>query len=343
MFAASLRTRRRSVASRLVLLRACNEMGMGPLDGEGFGVTPKDLHKGLENPRGRRFFVDECGFEAPPLASALYVVATPIGHLRDVTLRALEVLAAVDVVACEDTRVTAKLLSRYAIRARMQVYDDHARDADRERLLARIADGGSVALVSDAGTPLLSDPGFRLVAAAREAGLAVIPVPGPSALLAALAAAGLPTDRFAFEGFLPPRREARRTRIRTLDRFGGTLALYEAPRRLVDTLTDMIDLLGGAREACVARELTKSFEELRRGSLNTLRDHYATHPPRGEIVLLLSPPKDPELDPADLDAALTRALQTLRVRDAAREVAALLDLPRSTVYARALELKGETS
>ncbi len=167
-------------------------------------------------------------------------------------------------------------------------------------------------------------------------------MPGPSALIAALSAAGLPTDRFAFEGFLPPRREARRTRIQALDRFGGTVALYEAPQRLVATLTDLADLLGKAREGAIARELTKSFEEIRRGPLCDLLAHYEATPPRGEIVILLAPPEPVGIEAGDLDGALRNALRTMRVRDAAREVAALLGVPRTDAYARALILKEES-
>ena len=290
-----------------------------------------------------RYSIDVTGFLAPKLAAGLYVVATPIGHLRDVTLRALETLAAADVVACEDTRVTTKLLQRYGIQARMRGYDDHARDSDRNALLSVVAEGGSVALVSDAGTPLVSDPGYRLVAEARARGLAVVPIPGASAILGALAAAGLPTDRFAFEGFLPPKQEARRTRIAALDRFGGTVVLYEAPQRLVASLADMIAILGEAREAAVARELTKSYEEIRRGPLRTLHDHYAAHPPKGEIVVLLSPPEIREASEEELDAALRDALTKLRVRDAAAEVSELLGVPRKVAYARALALKADGS
>ncbi len=292
--------------------------------------------------QGCRYVLDATPFRAPSLEAGLYIVATPIGHLKDVSLRTLETLAAADIVACEDTRVTAKLLQRYGIRARMRSYDDHARDADREALLGKVGAGGSVALVSDAGTPLVSDPGFRLVAEAKARGLPVIPVPGPSALIAALSAAGLPTDRFAFEGFLPPKREARRTRIQALDRFGGTVALYEAPQRLVATLTDLAELLGEEREAAVARELTKSFEEIRRGPLAELLAHYEATSPRGEIVILLAPPEPIGVEAGDLDGALRSALLTMRVRDAAREVAALLGVPRTDAYARALILKEES-
>ncbi|MEM7566953.1 MAG: 16S rRNA (cytidine(1402)-2'-O)-methyltransferase [Pseudomonadota bacterium] len=300
------------------------------------------VDEGEAQTRGaRRYAIDGTAFDAPPLAPGLYVVATPIGHLRDVSLRCLETLAAASLVACEDTRMTGKLLQRYGIKARMRSYDDHAREADREALLARVAEGGAVALVSDAGTPLVSDPGFRLVAEARARGLAVIPVPGPSALIAALSAAGLPTDRFAFEGFLPPKREARRARIQTLDRFGGTIALYEAPQRLVAALTDLVEILGEGREAAVARELTKSFEEIRRGTLAVLLRHFTETAPRGEIVILLAPPDAAPMEATDLDGALRSAMETMRVRDAAREVSALFGIPRSEAYARALALRAE--
>ena len=276
--------------------------------------------------------------EAAPLAAGLYVVATPIGNLGDVTLRALDVLARADAIACEDTRVTRKLLDRYGLRARLAVYNDHSGEADRARLLARIEAGGAVALVSDAGTPLISDPGYKLVRAAGERGLKVVPIPGASAALAALMASGLPTDRFFFEGFLPARSGERRRRIEDLRTIPATLVLYESPHRLSDALTDLLDVMGD-REAAVARELTKAFEEIRRGRLAELAGFHAGHEVRGEVVVVLGPPALPAPPPeADLDAMLADALARLSLKDAAAAVAAATGLPRRIVYQRALAL-----
>jgi 16S rRNA (cytidine1402-2'-O)-methyltransferase len=273
---------------------------------------------------------------AAPLASGLYVVATPIGNLGDVTLRALEVLARADVIACEDTRVTRKLLDRHGLRARLAVYNDHSSEADRARLLARIEAGGAVALVSDAGTPLISDPGYKLVRAAAERGLRVVPIPGPSAALAALMASGLPTDRFFFEGFLPGRSGERRRRIEELKAIPATLVLYESPHRLPDALRDLVDILGD-RDAAVARELTKAFEEIRRGRLAELAAFYSEHEVRGEVVIVLGPPELPAPPPeADVDAMLADALARLSLKDAAAAVAEATGLPKRVVYQRAL-------
>ncbi|MDQ0301903.1 16S rRNA (cytidine(1402)-2'-O)-methyltransferase [Ancylobacter polymorphus] len=270
----------------------------------------------------------------------LYIVATPIGNLGDVTLRALETLAGADLIACEDTRVTRRLLERYGIETKLVAYHDHNAEQARPRLLARLAEGGVVAQVSDAGTPLVSDPGYKLVAAAIEAGHRVIPLPGASASLAALVAAGLPTDRFFFEGFLPPKSGARRTRISELKTLPATLILYESGPRLPDSLADLADGLG-PRPAAVCRELTKTFEEARRGTLDALAAHYVeAGPPKGEIVLVIGPPMAEESSEADLDAALKAALASLSVKDAAAAVATATGLPRRAVYARALALQG---
>src|SRR5438270_817351 len=208
-----------------------------------------------DDTRGR-YILNGQPIAAPALAGGLYLVATPIGNLRDVTLRALEVLAAADLIACEDTRVTRKLLDHYGITAPLTPYHDHNAATARPKLLARLAAGAAVALVSDAGTPLVSDPGFKLVRAACEAGHAVTALPGPSAVLAALAVAGLPTDRFLFEGFLPPKQAQRRSRIAELARIPATLVLFESGPRIAAALADLADGLG-AREAAVCRELTK--------------------------------------------------------------------------------------
>jgi 16S rRNA (cytidine1402-2'-O)-methyltransferase len=278
------------------------------------------------------------------LAAGLYLVATPIGHARDITLRALDVLAGADILAAEDTRHTRKLLDIHGIRRpprSIVPYHDHNGAAQRPRLLAAIAAGRSVALVSDAGTPLIADPGWRLAAEAVAAGHAVTAVPGASALLAALSVAALPTDRFLFGGFLPPRDAARRRALGELAAVPASLVFYESPRRLAETLAAMAEVLGPARDAAVCRELTKRFEETRRGTLGTLAEGAAgAGPPRGEIVIVVGPPVDAPAEPETIDTALRTALAHASVKDAAAEVAARLDLPRRQVYARALELSG---
>ena len=277
---------------------------------------------------------------APALARGLHLVATPIGNLRDITLRALEVLAAADLIACEDTRVTRKLLDHYGIATPLTPYHDHNAEQARPKLLTRLAGGAAIALVSDAGTPLISDPGFKLVRAAREAGHVVTALPGPSAALAALTVCGLPTDRFFFEGFLPVRQTQRRARITELARIPATLILYETGPRLAAALADLAAVLG-AREAAVCRELTKLYEEVRRGDLASLAQHYAAAgEPRGEIVIVVAPPdaQDERIGPDDLDALLRKALERLSVKEAVGEVAAVTGQPRREVYQRALEL-----
>jgi 16S rRNA (cytidine1402-2'-O)-methyltransferase len=284
--------------------------------------------------------------DAPPgarLPPGLYVVATPIGNARDLTFRARDILAAADILAAEDTRQARKLLEIHGIRraaGSILPYHDHNGAAQRPRLLAALAEGRSVALVSDAGTPLVADPGYRLTAEAAAAGHAVQAVPGPSALLAALAVAGLPTDRFLFAGFAPPRDAARRRFLAELAAVPATLILYESPRRLAASLAAMAATLGGGRPAAVCRELTKRFEETRRGTLAELAAQVAAGPaPKGEIVVVVGPPLAAAAPPAAvLDTALADALAALSIRDAAAEVAAALGLPRRQVYTRALEL-----
>jgi 16S rRNA (cytidine1402-2'-O)-methyltransferase len=277
---------------------------------------------------------------AGSLAPGLHIVATPIGNLRDITLRALDVLNAADLIAAEDTRVFAKLASHYGIAAPTVSYSDATREASEPRLMRALAEGRRVALVSDAGTPLISDPGYRLVQAALAAGHAVSAVPGPSAVPMALAVAGLPTDRFFFAGFLPAKATERRRAIADAAQVPATLVFFEAPHRLAASLTDLADLLGD-RPAAVARELTKLFEEVRRGSLRELARHYATQlEVKGEIVVVIGPPGDADA-PSDetVDAALRQAMEGASVKDAAAEIAARFGLRRRDVYARALELK----
>ena len=281
--------------------------------------------------------------EAEPLAPGLHVVATPIGNLGDISLRALATLSAASVVVAEDTRVTKTLLAHYGITTPLVAYHEHNAAEMRPRLLARLAGGEALALVSDAGTPLVSDPGFRLVGAALETGYAVTAIPGASAVLAALVVAGLPTSRFFFEGFLPVKSAARRQRIAELAAVPGTLVFFESPRRVAECLVDLAAVLG-AREAAVARELTKLYEAVRRAPLPELAAAYAEEPaPRGEIVLLVGPPSDaaPALDGDALDARLRDALRTHSVKDAAAVVAGETGQPRRKVYARAIELAAE--
>jgi 16S rRNA (cytidine1402-2'-O)-methyltransferase len=279
---------------------------------------------------------------APKLAPGLHIVATPIGNLRDITLRALEVLGGADVIACEDTRVTRKLLDHYGITATLMPYHEHNAAAARPKILKRLADGEAVALVCDAGTPLVSDPGYKLVRAARELGHAVTAVPGASAVLAALGIAGLPTDRFFFEGFLPAKENARRARIAELARVPATLVLFESGPRLAAALADLAGTLG-AREAAICRELTKLYEEVRRGDLPALaRDIAAAPPPRGEIVIVIAPPREEPTSAEAVDELLRHALGRASLKDAAREVALATGQPRREIYQRALTLTKET-
>jgi len=269
-------------------------------------------------------------------------VATPIGNARDITLRALDILRSADLIACEDTRMTAKLLAIHGIAGvTLSAYHDHNAAKMRPALLAALAQGKVVALVSDAGTPLIADPGFRLAREAEAAGHYVTALPGPSALVMALSLSGLPTDRFLFAGFLPERGGERRSAIRALAGVPATLIFYEAPQRLGACLADLAALLG-PRQACVARELTKMFEEIRRGGLAELAGHYQqAGPPKGEIVIVIGPPQgEAVFDEAALDVALAAALAKSDFKQAVADIAAQSGLPRRQVYARALRLKG---
>lgn len=274
-----------------------------------------------------------------PLAPGLYVVATPIGNLRDITLRALDVLGAADLILAEDTRVAGKLLAAYGLKAaRLERYDEHGAERTRPLALAALALGKRVALVSDAGTPLVSDPGYRLVKEAAGEGYPVFPIPGPSALLAGLSAAGLPTDRFLFAGFPPAKTTARRTFLAELASIRATLVFFEGGSRLAASLADMAAVLGD-REAVVARELTKLYETLYRGPLSTLAADPKLDAPKGEIVILVGPGEAVEASAADADAALTDALKRLKPADAAAEVARALGLNRRDLYRRAMALR----
>jgi 16S rRNA (cytidine1402-2'-O)-methyltransferase len=287
----------------------------------------------------RAFSVAGAAMTAPALPAALYVVATPIGNLGDVTLRALATLAAADLIACEDTRVTSVLLRHYGIRASLVAYHDHNAARQRPRLLAALAEGKSVALVSDAGTPLVSDPGFQLAAAARAAGHAVIPVPGPSAVLAALIASGLPTDTVLFAGFLPVKAGARAERLKSLASVPATLLFFESPQRLAATLAAMTEAFGGTRPAAVTRELTKLFETVVPGTLAELAEKFSGDPPKGEIVIVVGPPAPPTTSAEDADRVLIALLKDHSVGEAAAEATAVTGLPRRQLYRRALQLK----
>ncbi|HEU5046708.1 MAG TPA: 16S rRNA (cytidine(1402)-2'-O)-methyltransferase [Rickettsiales bacterium] len=272
----------------------------------------------------------------------LYIVATPIGNLSDITLRALDVLRAADLIACEDTRTSAKLLSHYGIKARTRSYHDHNAESALPQLLQELQSGKIVALISDAGTPLISDPGYRLVREAGLAGIRVIPIPGASSSIAALSVCGLPTDRFLFCGFLPAKMQARAKEIAELAVIPATLVFFESARRLPEALAELAQQLG-EREAVIARELTKLHEELRRGTLPELADYYAeAGEPKGEVVIVVAPPLPAEAPAAeDVEALLSEALQTMRVKDAAAHVAKATGLPRQELYAKALQLRPE--
>ncbi|HEY5710942.1 MAG TPA: 16S rRNA (cytidine(1402)-2'-O)-methyltransferase [Allosphingosinicella sp.] len=272
------------------------------------------------------------------LEPGLYIVATPIGNLSDLGPRAASILARADLIAVEDSRVTAKLLHHIGVKRPMIPYHDHNADRVRPGLVARMA-GEAVALVSDAGTPLISDPGYKLVRDARAAGVPVVTVPGPSAVIAALTLAGLPTDRFAFFGFLPAKAAARAAAIAEAAEFRGTLAFYESGPRLATTLAALADGLGD-RAAAVAREISKRFEETITGTLSDLAARYTGAPPKGEIVIIVAPPGEPEAaSDADVETALREAMARLSPSRAAAEVAARLGLPRRAVYERAQALK----
>ena len=273
------------------------------------------------------------------LMAGLYVTATPIGHARDISLRALQVLAGVDLIACEDTRVTAKLLAIHGISRPLTAYNDHNAARERPRLLGKLKQGARIALVSDAGTPLVSDPGFKLVRAAIEEDIAVHAIPGASAVLTGLMLSGLPSDRFLFAGFLSSKAGERDAVLAELKSLRATLIFFESAQRLAETLTAMTAILG-TRTAAVTREMTKLHEEVRRGTLEELAAHYAdANTPRGEVTLLVGPPHQAETDFAAIDAALDAALPFMPLKAAADMIAALLDMPRKEIYAHGLAKK----
>lgn len=292
--------------------------------------------------KAARYFVAGTGFAAPPLAAGLYVVATPIGNLKDITIRALETLAAADLVLCEDTRTSARLLDHYGIKARRQALHEHNERARIGEILARIGKGEAIALISDAGTPLLSDPGFPLLRAIAEENLPVFAVPGPSALLSSLVVAGLPTDAFCFHGFLPVKAGARAKALSNLADSRETLVFYESPRRLADTLSAMAQAFGDDRPAAVALELTKRFERVHRGSLSELAVSFAEGDTKGEAVVLVGGTSEPAaVSEADWQAALADALAGQPLRSAVDEIAARFGLKRKDVYDAALALKAK--
>jgi 16S rRNA (cytidine1402-2'-O)-methyltransferase len=277
-----------------------------------------------------------------PLAPGLYLVATPIGNLADITLRALSVLARADVIYCEDTRHSAKLLQHYAIVTPTRPFHEHNEDREIERALKDIGSGKRIAVISDAGTPLVSDPGFKLVRAAAKAGFAIVSIPGPSAVLTALTASGLPMDVFFFAGFLPPKRAARRARLGELSQIPGSLVLFEAPHRLAETLHDMAEVLGD-RAVVIAREMTKLHEEIVRGSLKALAEATQDAAPKGEIVLIVGPQEAQPIGDEAIRARLSEALEVMSLKDAAKALAEELGVPKARVYGLGIKARSRTS
>ena len=306
-------------------------------------AVPINRPEGPAEPSARTFTVGGHPLTAPKAAAGLHLVATPIGNLGDITLRALETLAGVDIIACEDTRITRRLTERYGIAAVLKPYHEHNATAARPKILEKLAQGASIALVSDAGTPLISDPGFKLVREACAAGFSVIALPGPSSVLTALAVAALPTDRFYFEGFLPPKQAARRSRLAELSRIDATLVMFESGNRVQDTLADLADIMG-ARDAAICRELTKMHEEILRAPLSELARSAEELETRGEFVLVIAPPAAgaQAMTGDALDDLLRASLARDSVKDAVAHAVALSGRPRREIYARALELAKET-
>lgn len=298
-----------------------------------------DNEAGMDRP-ARSYRLHNASVPARPLEPALYLVATPIGNLGDITLRALEVLAGADVLACEDTRVTRVLLDRFGISTRPHAYHEHNADEAGPKLIAALKDGRSVALVSDAGTPLVSDPGYRLGQAALAEGLKVVPIPGASAPLAALVGSGLPNDSFLFAGFLPSKDKARRDRMAEFATLRSTLLFFESPHRIAATLEAAAAVFGADRPAAVCRELTKTYEEFSRGTLADLSASFAERTVKGEIVLVIGPAGEaPETPQQDIDAMLLAEAQRSPTGKAASEVSRITGLPRKELYQRLLDLK----
>jgi 16S rRNA (cytidine1402-2'-O)-methyltransferase len=303
-----------------------------------------NIPEDLSEPASRTFCVAGHLLTAPKAVPGLHLVSTPIGNLGDITLRALETLAGVDIIACEDTRITRRLTERFRISALLKPYHEHNAALARPKILERLAQGASIALVSDAGTPLISDPGFKLVREVCAAGHQVIALPGPSSVLAALAVAAMPTDRFFFEGFLPPKETARRARLTELARIDATLVMFESGNRVEECLRDLADIMG-ARDAAICRELTKLHEEVRRAPLLELAKSAGALETRGEFVLVIGPPAANAQIMAqhDLDDLLRSALKRDSVKDAVAQAVEASGRPRREIYARALELARQDS
>jgi len=303
----------------------------------------EDSHPEGAEPASRSFAIGAHVLTAPKAAAGLYLVATPIGNLGDITLRALETLAGVDIIACEDTRITRRLTERYGITAVLKQYHEHNAALARPKILEKLAQGASIALVSDAGTPLISDPGFKLVREVCAAGHPVIALPGPSSVLTALAVAALPTDRFFFEGFLPSKETARRARLTELSRIDATLVMFESGNRVQDTLADLAQIMAG-RDGAICRELTKLHEEVKRAPVAELARDADALETRGEFVLVIGPPPagSQTMSEHDLDDLLRASLQRDSVKDAVAHAVELSGRPRREIYARALELAKET-
>lgn len=290
---------------------------------------------------GTDYIIGAHRYSAPALRPALYLVSTPIGNLGDITIRALETLAAADIVACEDTRTTRILLDRYGINRRLVSCHEHNEAQIAAKLMAEILDGKSIALASDAGTPLVSDPGFRMVQAATEAGVDVVPVPGPSAVVTALQMSGLPSDAFSFAGFLPAKSGQRKTKLSEWKTNPSTVLFFESPRRLAASLADMSEVLGPGRSGAVCREMTKKFEEVRRGSLSELATFYTENgAPRGEIVIAVAPGDNmPVADQDSIDTLLFELASNLPASRAAAEASRQTGVSKQDLYKRLLELK----
>ncbi len=304
-------------------------------------MTDETNHDQAETSSGKSFRIAGVSVPARPLENALYLVATPIGNLGDITLRALETLSSADVLACEDTRVTRILLERYGIRNRPYAYHEHNAQEVGPRLVAALEAGKSVALVSDAGTPLVSDPGYRLGQLALDAGYRVVPIPGASAPLAALVGSGMPSDAFLFAGFLPVKDRGKRDRFAELSKIPATLIFFESPHRIGASVRVAAEVLGRERRAVVCRELTKTFEEFRRGTLGELAEYYdEDRTVKGEIVLLVEPPSYDDIpDIEDVEKLLKDLVSTMPAAKAAAEAAKLTGLPRKELYQRLLDMK----
>ncbi|WP_376752869.1 16S rRNA (cytidine(1402)-2'-O)-methyltransferase [Agrobacterium cavarae] len=304
-------------------------------------MTDETNHDQTETSSGKSFRIAGVSVPARPLENALYLVATPIGNLGDITLRALETLSSADFLACEDTRVTRILLERYGIRNRPYAYHEHNAQEVGPRLIAALEAGKSVALVSDAGTPLVSDPGYRLGQLALDAGYRVVPIPGASAPLAALVGSGMPSDAFLFAGFLPVKDRGKRDRFAELSKIPATLIFFESPHRIGASVRVAAEVLGRDRRAVVCRELTKTFEEFRRGTLGELADYYdEDRTVKGEIVLLVEPPSYDDIpDIEDVEKLLKDLVSTMPAAKAAAEAAKLTGLPRKELYQRLLDMK----